>query len=132
MPLGPEEKNMVGFAIRAGFVGRSQCQRRGSGARRRIKKRISVMPIHTVLVTVAVLFGAAPGFAQTQAPPAQIDNHANGFDYQPTDAQMKAREEAAGVRPDQQQKQQEDQTLQRLDRQLLSNQGLQSGTQAPK
>jgi hypothetical protein len=95
-------------------------------------KTISVTPIHTVLVTAAVLLGVVPGFAQTQTPPAQIDNHANGFDYQPTDAQIKAREEAAGVRPDQQQKQQVDQTLQRLDRQLLSNQGLPSGTQPPK
>jgi hypothetical protein len=92
----------------------------------------SAMRRETLLIAVALQLGAAPGFAQTQAPPAQIDNHANGLSYQPTEAQTKAREEAAGVRPDKQQQQEEDKTLLQLDRKLLDNQLLPPGTQAPK
>jgi hypothetical protein len=85
-----------------------------------------------LLVAAVLLLGAAPGFAQTLAPSAQIDNHANGFAYQPTEAQMKTREEAAGVGPDQQQEQQEGQTLLQLDHKLLGKQLMPPGTQAPK
>ncbi len=96
------------------------------------RRLASTMHRQILLVAAALPLGAAPGLAQTPAPPAQIDNHANGLSYQPTEAQTTAREQAAGVRPDQQQQRQEDKTLLQLDHQLLGNQLLPPGTQAPK
>lgn len=93
---------------------------------------VSATGRQTLLLSAALLLGAASGLAQTQMPPAQIDNHANGLSYQPTEAQTKAREKAAGVLPDQQQRHREDKTLLQLDHQMLGNQLLPPGTEAPK
>jgi hypothetical protein len=83
-----------------------------------------------MIAAVALLFGAGPGLAQPAAPPAEIGNRANGFDYQPTQGAVVAREKAAGITPDQQQEQKENQTLEQLDRKLLGNQLLPPGTPA--
>jgi len=80
------------------------------------------------LAAMTLLLGAGPTFAQPAAPPAEIGNRANGFDYQPTQGAVQAREKAAGITPDQQQQQQEDQTLLQLDHKLLGNQLLPPGT----
>jgi hypothetical protein len=78
------------------------------------------------------MLGAGAALAQPAGPPAQIGNRANGFDYQPTQGGIQAREKAAGITPDPQQSQQEDQTLLQLDHKLLGNQLLPPGTPAAK
>ncbi len=78
------------------------------------------------LVIAAVVLAASPGLqgahAQDAAPPSRIDNHANGLAYQPQEAPVAARERNAGVEPSSRQRSEEDQQLNRINRQLLGDQ----------
>jgi hypothetical protein len=68
--------------------------------------------------------GAQPRPEQTQQAPVQTGNRANGFDYQPTPAEVAPRENAAGVRAPSAEQKANDLSLERIDRQLLQSHGL--------
>jgi hypothetical protein len=59
--------------------------------------------------------------------PAEIGNHANGFDYQPTPSEVVPREKAAGIRPPAVEERATDETLERIDRDLLREEGVSVG-----
>jgi hypothetical protein len=80
------------------------------------------------LVALSWMIGLA-GAASAQSGkgtwlPCTIANHANGFDYQPTQRQVYPREVAAGVAPSTAREADESRTLEQLDRSLLLSEGV--------
>lgn len=78
---------------------------------------------HNLVSAVALLCLPAVAMAQG-APPAQIGNRANGRDYQPTPAQVAPREKAAGVLPSPDKQKAVNGDLERMDKDLLRQEGL--------
>jgi hypothetical protein len=80
-----------------------------------------------ILAMIYVVCAADPSIArpiQDASVPQEIGNRAHGFSYQPTPAEVRPREAAAGVRPSSVRQEAMDRTLQRLDRDLLRDEGL--------
>jgi hypothetical protein len=76
---------------------------------------------------VAAFFAVASAVAQSTgggSVPAEIGNRANGRDYQPTPSEIIPREQAAGIRPPATQEKATDQLLERMDKNLLRDEGL--------
>ena len=73
----------------------------------------------TRAVAALLVLGAQGALAQGASPPAQIANHANGLEYQPTLGGVAAREQSAGVQPSGKQLSTEDRELNEINRQLL-------------
>ena len=71
---------------------------------------------------------ALPAGTDTGSIPLSIGNRANGFDYQPTPAEVGPRERAAGIAPSAQQSRRIDDEVFSLDRQLLKSEGVSSGS----
>jgi hypothetical protein len=78
-------------------------------------------------IVAAALFSlSGPAVAQNEnAPgiPRDIGNRANGFSYQPTPSEVVPREEAAGVRPSGASEEQTNRELEKMDRDLLREEG---------
>jgi hypothetical protein len=78
-------------------------------------------------VLAASTITVATAMAQTSGGvplPREDGNRANGRDYQPTPAEVGPREKSAGVRPPAAQQRANNQDLQRIDKNLLRDEGL--------
>lgn len=64
------------------------------------------------------------GSAMAQTPPAANGNRANGFSYQPTPGEVVPREKATGVQPPAAQQNQTNRDLERIDKNLMRDEGL--------
>jgi hypothetical protein len=80
------------------------------------------MHIHFVAV-IAALCLTTTAMAQN-SPPSEIGNRANGFDYQPTPREIVPREKASGLLPPTAQQDATGRDLERMDRDLLRDEGL--------
>ncbi|MEA2737389.1 MAG: hypothetical protein QOH05_696 [Acetobacteraceae bacterium] len=80
------------------------------------------MRLHSAAV-IATLYVAVSGMAYG-APPTEIGNRANGFSYQPTPSEVVPRERSAGVQPSAAREKAENQDLERMDADLLREEGL--------
>ncbi len=69
-------------------------------------------------VVAAALIAASPAFAQ--APPLRNGNTWGGKDHQPTEAQVRARERAAGIAPSQAQRDATASTIDHLNEEILN------------
>lgn len=79
------------------------------------------------LAAVVALFVTTEAMAQNPgrvAAPREDGNRANGRDYQPTPSEVVPREKAAGIGPSGAQKDANGQLLERMDKDLLREQGL--------
>jgi hypothetical protein len=88
------------------------------------------MHIHLVTATASLMVAAtvALGLATTamaqNSVPTEIGNRANGLSYQPTPSEVLPREKAAGLLPSTTQRDATSQELERMDRDLLREEGL--------
>ena len=74
---------------------------------------------------LACMIGSASAqSADSNSPRPWINNHVNGFNYQPTPAEVIPLEVSAGVRPSKASQKAADQVLEELDRSLLRSEGL--------
>jgi hypothetical protein len=87
------------------------------------------------LLTIAATFGVfGSAMAQGQGDsgiPHSIGNRANGFSYQPTPGEVVSKEKAAGLRPSDSSQQATDKDLDKIDRDLLKDEGM-STSSVPK
>ena len=85
-----------------------------------------------ILLAISALSLAGSAIAQPRnnSVPLEIGNRANGFDYQPTPAEVGPRERAAGLAVTPERQKQIDDELFSMDAQLLKSEGL-STSSAP-
>jgi hypothetical protein len=76
------------------------------------------------LVAVVATFCLMTAAIAQNSPPSQIGNRAHGFDYQPTPREVVPREKATGILPPADQQEATNRDLERMDRDLLRDEGL--------
>jgi len=82
------------------------------------------MAFMIVAATFCLTGAAVAQSSDTSAIPRSIGNRANGFSYQPTPSEVIPREKAAGVRPSTTPQQETNRDLEKIDRDLLRDEGL--------
>ena len=88
------------------------------------------MRIHLVTVTAALMVAATAALGLATAAiaqnsvPTEIGNRANGLSYQPTPSEVLPREKAAGLLQSPAQRDATSQELERMDKELLREEGL--------
>ena len=81
------------------------------------------------MVPMVAFVVTASAVAQTRGagtPPAEIGNRSNGLSYQPTPNEVDGREAAKGIRPPAAEQRATDRRLEKTDKQLLREEGLES------
>jgi hypothetical protein len=85
--------------------------------------RWPIVSLIGVLVLTMPAYSQNPATPSSSNIPASIGNRANGFSYQPTQAQVRAREKTAGVALSNDKQRASDVELWKLDRRALRSEG---------